>query len=76
MPKLRRSATIDAHHLLYSFISIKFLMRNSLSDLDEGLKQRGLARTNRGFQWSSFKDFSKEGFSPITYYRISGFGEA
>jgi hypothetical protein len=51
-------------------------MRNSLSDLDEGLKQRGLARTNRGFQWSSFKDFSKEGFSPITYYRISGFGEA
>lgn len=50
-------------------------MRNSPSDLDEGLKQRGLARTNRGFQCSqSFKDLSKEGFSPITYYRMGVWG--
>lgn len=70
MPRLRRSATIDAQQLLYSSISIKFLMRNSLPDLDERLEQRVLARTNRGFQCSqSFKDFSKEGCSSVAQYR-------
>jgi hypothetical protein len=50
-------------------------MGNSPSDLDEGMKQRGLARTNRGFQCSqSFKDLSKEGYSPITYYRMGVWG--
>jgi hypothetical protein len=44
--------------------------------LDERLKQRVLARTNQGIQCSqSFKDFSKEGFSPVTYYRMAVWGD-